>query len=548
VSEAAHPSSGSRAATSSTSSELELIGQLKQQLAGPLFAAVNDQFSNFQNTVLLYQNKLQYAELKIQVLEERLRLVRIAKYGPGSEKLSDAQLELLELEPGVSRVEVQAESERPAVPPAAKTTRQHPGRQELPANLPRVERILKCTPEQCVCKGCGKETVVIGYEESSQLDVEPAKYFVLVSKREKRACKSCEEQGVVSSPLPPRIIEKSLASDQIVIDTVVSKYCDHQPLYRQSAMLERDSGVELSRATLDGWVLKVGELLIPMAAAMRQELLRGTYIQADETPVDVQMHEGRGKNHQAYLWQYSRPGATVVFDFRLGRGRDGPKQFLGQFEGLLQTDGYAAYDQIGGPKMVHAGCWSHAERYFSDTVELNPQDPVATAIVARIDELFAIEAEARRQALSLEARHALRQQQSRPLLDGIRKQVEAARSTALPGGALAKACNYVLTLWDKLTRFREYPELELSNNLAENSMRPVALGRRNWIHVGSPQAGPKIAAILSVVESCRRLKLPVRDHLAAVLPGLADRPIQCLPDLTPAAWVAQHSWNQATGV
>ena len=540
VSEAVHPSSGSTVATSSTSSELELIEQLKRQLAGPLLAAVSDQFSHLQNTVLSYQNKLQYAELKIRVLEERLRLARIAKYGPGSERLSDAQLELLELEPGVSRAEVQGESQRPAVQPSTKTKRPHPGRQELPANLPRVERVLTCTPEQCVCPGCGKETVVIGHEESSQLGVEPAKYFVLVSKREKRACKLCEEQGVVSAPLPPRIIEKCLASDQIVIDTVVSKYCDHQPLYRQSAMLERDSGVELSRATLDGWVLKVGELLIPMAAAMRQELIRGTYIQADETPVDVQMHEGRGKNHQAYLWQYSRPGGTVVFDFRLGRGRDGPKQFLGPFEGLLQTDGYAAYDQIGGPKIVHAGCWSHAERYFSEAVQLNPQDPVATAIVARIDELFAIDAEARCQDLNVEARDALRQQQSRPLLGVIRKQIEVARSAALPGGALAKACNYTLTLWDKLTRFVEYPELELSNNLAENSMRPVALGRKNWIHIGSAQAGPKIAAILSVVESCRRLKLPVRDYLAAVLPGLADLPIQRLPELTPSAWATQN--------
>jgi len=408
------------------------------------------------------------------------------------------------------------------------------------ATLARVERILKCRPEQCVCKGCGKETVVIGYEESSQLDVEPAKYFVLVSKREKRACKSCEEQGVVSAPLLPRIIEKCLVSDQIVIDTVVSKYCDHQPLYRQSRMLDRDSGVELSRTTPDGWVLKVGELLTPMASAMRQELLRGTYIQADETPVDVQMHEGRGKNHQACLWQYSRPGGTVVFDFRLGRGRDGPKQFLGPFEGLLQTDGYAAYDQIGGPKIVHACCWSHSERYFSEAVKLSPQDPVARAIVARIDELFAIDAEARSQRLSLEARDVLRQQQSRPLLDEIRKQIEAARSGALPGGALAKACNYTLTLWNKLMRFLEYPELELSNNLAENSMRPVALGRRNWIHIGSAQAGPKIAAILSVVESCRRLKFPVREYLAAVLPGLADCPIRRLPELTPAAMVTQR--------
>lgn len=129
-------------------------------------------------------------------------------------------------------------------------------------------------------------------------------------------------------------------------------------------ILERDLGLEISRATLDGWILQVGELLIPMAAAMRRELISGTYIQADETPVDVQTREGRGKNHQAYLWQYSRPRGSVVFDFRLGRGRDGPKRFLGQFEGILQTDGYAAYDEIGGLRMVHAACWSHARKQF----------------------------------------------------------------------------------------------------------------------------------------------------------------------------------------
>jgi transposase len=148
---------------------------------------------------------------------------------------------------------------------------------------------------------------VIGYEESEQLDVEPAKYFVVVTKREKRACKSCEELGVQAAPLPPRIIEKSLVSDRVVIDAVVSKYADHCPLYRQSAILERDSGVELSRQTLDGWVMRVGELLVPLAEALRQELLRGTYLQADETPVGVQMHDGNGSNHLAYLWQYGRP-------------------------------------------------------------------------------------------------------------------------------------------------------------------------------------------------------------------------------------------------
>ena len=285
----------------------------------------------------------------------------------------------------------------------------------------------------------------------------------------------------------------------------------------------------------------MGELLIPMVAAMRRELISGSYIQADETPVDVQTREGRGKNHQAYLWQYSRPGGIVVFDFRLGRGRDGPKRFLGHFEGILQTDGYAAYDQIGGPRMVHAACWAHARRQFFEAVRLNPRDPVATPIVARMDELFAIDAEARRRVIGLTGRQALRQERAKPLLEDIRSKIEAAQSMALPASALSKACQYALTLWRKLTRFLEYPELELSNNLAENSMRPVALGRKNWIHIGSPQAGPKVAAILSVVESCRRLKLPVRDYLATVLPGFADLPIHHLQDLTPAAWVAQHS-------
>jgi transposase len=258
--------------------------------------------------IIQLQKKLAWAELKIQVLEAQLRLQRIKKYGPGSEKLSDAQLSLLELEPGVSNVEVQAESVREPLPASTnRKPRPHPGRQELPATLPRVERLIACAPEQCTCKACGQPTAVIGYDVSEQLEVEPAKYFVVVTKREKRACKHCEEGGVAAAPVPARIIEKGLVSDRAVINTVVAKYCDHLPLYRQSAILEREAGVEISRATMDGWVMRVGELLIPIAEAMRRDLLGGTYIQADETTVDVQMHDGRGQNHQAYFWQYGRP-------------------------------------------------------------------------------------------------------------------------------------------------------------------------------------------------------------------------------------------------
>jgi transposase len=381
--------------------------------------------------------------------------------------------------------------------------------------------------------------VVIGYEQSEQLDVEPAQYFVTVTKREKRACKGCAE-GVSAAPLPERIIEKGLVSDRVVIDTLVSKYSDHLPLYRQSAILEREAGVSISRATMDGWVMSVGGLLLPIVVAMGRELVGGGYIQADETTVGVQTHDKSGSNHQAYFWQYGTPGGSVVFDFRMGRGREGPKLFLGQFEGILQTDGYVAYDHTGGPQLVHAACWAHARRKVYEALKLNPDDRVARQLVKRIDELFLIDAEARDAGMTLAERHALRQHRSRPLTAIIKEEMEAAQIAALPASALGKAISYTISLWHKLTRFLEHPELELSNNLAENSMRGVALGRKNWIHIGSEQAGPKVAAILSVIESCRRMKLPVREYLASVLPGLANLPLQRVGEYTPAAWAASR--------
>ena len=214
MSETSNPVTLSTPRASFQTSDAEIIEQLKQQL------------DSTERQLSTTEQRLQYAELKIRVLEERLRLQRIAKYGPGSEKLTNEQLELLELEPGVSNQGVQAEGEREPLSPAGKR-RKHPGRQTLPRDLPRVERVIACTAEQCVCGNCGSETSVIGYERSEQLDVEPAKYFVLVTMREKRACKQCEEGGVVAAPLPPRIIEKSLVSDRVIVDTVVRKYADY---------------------------------------------------------------------------------------------------------------------------------------------------------------------------------------------------------------------------------------------------------------------------------------------------------------------------------
>lgn len=488
----------------------------------------------------MLERELQWARLKIQALQEELRLERIKKYGPQSETLSDLQLELLESEPGVTGEEVEAEAKRePVLSTRERERKPHPGRQSLPKNLPRVEQVVACSDR--TCKHCGTETALIGYDESEQLDVEPARYFVRVVRREKRSCRGCETGSVVMAELAPRIVEKGLASDRVVVETVVAKYCDHLPLYRQAAMLEREAGLEISRATLDGWVMRVGELLQPMVSAMRKDLLRANYLQADETIVPVQMRDKRGADHQAYLWQYGRPGGETVFDFQLGRDRAGPKRFLDQWEGILQTDGYSAYDRVGGRKLVHVGCWAHARRKFVDAVKVNKDDGEAVKMVTRMDALFLVDRHAREQKLTSKERLAFRREHALAWVNEIREECVALSKSTLPKSALGQAVAYTLNMWPKLRRCFDHGEVELSNNLAENSMRPVALGRKNWLHVGSAKSGPKVAAILSVVESCRRLGVSAKDYLLSILPGLSDRTISEAAQLTPERWSAART-------
>ncbi len=306
-------------------------------------------------------------------------------------------------------------------------------------------------------------------------------------------------------------------------------------------MLEREAGVEISRATLDGWVMRVGELLEPVAEAMRDDLLRASYLQADETIVPVQMHDGRGADHQAYLWQYGTPGGETVFDFQLGRGRDGPAKFLKDWNGILQTDGYQAYDQVGGPGLVHVGCWAHARRKFVDAVKVNPKDGAAIAMVTRMDALFLVDRHARQQKLNTEERAALRREHAQTWVDEIHSECRKLRARLLPKSALGEAVNYTLNMWAKLRRCFDHAEVELSNNMAENSMRPVALGRKNWPHVGSAKSGPNVAAILSVVESCRRLQVPLKGYLLAALPGMSGRKYSEVAQLTPAHWTPSRT-------
>jgi transposase len=233
--------------------------------------------------------------LENKLLREEWRLLRIEKFGASSEKLNDEQLALLETEPVVTQSEMKF-SRRPARP----QRREHPGREVLPAHLERREFLIPCPPQQCRCGKCGSFKELIGYETTEVLDKEPGTYFVRVTKREKRACTTCEDQGVVTAPVEPRAFLKAKASDGVIVDVLVKKFVEHQPVYRQCETLDREAGIDISRQTMCGWIMAAGVLLEPVREAMRAELLAGGYIQADETPIDVQDPDTIGKNHQAY--------------------------------------------------------------------------------------------------------------------------------------------------------------------------------------------------------------------------------------------------------
>ncbi len=489
------------------------------------------------------QTRIAGLEKENRLLRETIRLMRLAKYGPKSEKLSGDQLTLLDLEPGVAAPELESEADLPdELKRVGLKERKHAGRNPLPAHLPRREEIIRIEGEERLCECCGSPRCVIGYEEKEVLDVEPAKYFVRVIKREKLACHQCPEGGVATAPTAGSfIVEKGKLSDAFIIDVVIKKYASHLPLYRQAVDLERDFGIELARPTINAAVMAAGELLVPVSAAMKADLLGGSYIQADETPIGVQSKETIGRNHQAYEFQYSRPGGPVVFDFKMSRAREGPAEFLRGYGGILQCDGYTGYDKIGAPGMVRAGCLAHARRKFNDALKLDPADRAAAQVLGLIARLYAVEKEAREGGATAADRLELRTERSAPIFETLKTHIQQIAASALPASQLGQACRYALNQWERLAVFLSDGRIEIDQNLCENAMRPVALGRKNWLHIGSEDAAPKIAAILSIFETCKRLRINLREYLNDVLPKLPAWPINRVAELSPTSWKSSRS-------
>jgi len=477
----------------------------------------------------------------IQLKDEQIRLLNFKIFGPKSEKLSPAQIPLLLQEISLMAGEVEQEAERPEaqkqVPlsPTSKPRPHHPGRDKLPEHLERREEVLPCCPADCHCAKCGAERPVIGYETREELACEPARFWVRVIKREKRGSHCQEEQGVATAAAPAQIVPKGKLSNEFIIEVLVRKYQLHLPVYRQCAALAEDDGIDLSRKTLTDAILAAGSLLRAVVGAQRLELLAGGYIQADETTMPCQTGQKTGRNHRAFVWEFSRPGGIVIFEFRMGRGREGPREFLQGFRGKLQSDGYQAYAQLG-EGIVYVGCGTPVRRGFVDAAKVSPLDPVAPEILARFGELYAVEKEAREGRLSPEARLALRQAKSVPIMAALKTRLVEIRQQIQPGGKLAQACDYALGQWSRWEEYLKDGALEIDNNWCEGSIRPLALGRKNWLHVGSPEAGPKIAAIASIVETCRRLDINLREYLLDILPKLGEWPISRVGELTPTAW------------
>ena len=368
-------------------------------------------------------------------------------------------------------------------------------------------------------------------ERTSQLDWIAPKIIqrVIIRPRYVKA-----EQFAIA-PLPPQPIEQGMVGPGLLAQILVSKYEDHQPLYRQAKMFRRQFAVDLSRKTMGSWVAQAAELLKPVYRVIREDLQRGHYLQADETPIRYLDPDVKGKSQQGYLWTYSRPGGDVLFEWRVSRSRAGPQEFLKNFRGKLQTDGYSAYESLAKDRtdLLLIGCWAHARRGFHEALG---ETKLAAWLVRQIGLLYAVEKELREKNAGPQFRAAIRSWQSRPILARLRRALELVRGRTLPQGLLGQAIDYALKRWEALTRFVDDGVLEIDNNLIENAIRPSALGKKNWLFIGHPEAGERSAVVYTLLGSCRRHGINPFDYLKDLFTRLPAAKITEIGQFTPRAW------------
>jgi transposase len=478
------------------------------------------------------EGELQHAQTKIQALTLELAHLRRLRFAARSEALSAEQRDLFQetLASDLAAAQTELAKQRALVSPAPRRERERAGRQPLPEHLPRIEH--RHEPDSCNCARCGKALVKIGEDVSEQLDVEPARFFVHRHIRPQYACRACA--SVYAAAIPSAVVDAGLAA----VGLIIGKYLDHLPLYRLEQIAARE-GVSLSRSTLAEWVGRIGVALQPLADRLGELLLERTVLHADETPV-AQLDPGNGKTKRAYLWVYrsnvlQTGPPIVVFDYQGSRAGKHAQRFLQGWHGHLMVDDYAGYKELFANGVTELACLAHARReYF----ELNAAQPNAIALQAleRIAALYAIEAHGRE--LDVAARQALRQAQAQPRLQALHEWLLRTRPTVANGGATAKAIDYSLKRWAALRRYATRGDLPIDNNPAENNIRPIALGRKNWLFTGSERAGKRAAAIQSLLATAKLNGLDpaawLRDTLEK-LPTCLNSQIDSLLPLRPQA-------------
>ena len=519
----------------------ELINGLLAQIA-----ANSQQIAEREQTIATKDREILYRQTKIEQLTHEMAVLKRWKFGRSREQLDAGQASLLDetIDADIAAIEEELEQLAPSAK-ADTPTRQQPKRAPLPPELPRVEHHHELDATTCTTPGCGCTLKRIGQDVSEKLDYTPGLFTVERHIRGKWACAKC--QTLTQAPVPAQIIDKGIPTAGLLAQVLVAKYADHLPLYRQEGIFAR-AGMALPRSTLAQWVGVCGVRLQPLVDALKQDILSHAVLHADETLVPM-LKPGNKKTHRAYLWAYA-PGAfedlkAVVYDFCESRSGEHARAFLGTeteqggWQGKLVCDDYSAYKALFTKGIVESGCMAHARRKLFE-LHVNHSSQIAEAGLKLFAQLYAIEREVK--SLNAGQRLKLRQTKARPIADALHDWMRLQRCKITDGSATARALDYSLKRWVALTRYLDDAQLPIDNNWCENQIRPVAVGRNNWLFAGSLRAGQRAAAVMSLIQSAKLNGHDPYAYMKDVLSRLPTHRASQVGDLLP------HRWQPASNI
>ena len=491
------------------------------------------ELTTLRQLVVTLQAALEASQKENTLLRQKVDALVRRLFGASSERIDPAQLELLLQLPALAATPAEGPVQTPSEFSSPRARREHTPR--LPENLPVVEEVLepepvKSQPEAWRC---------IGQEISEQLDYEPARFLRRRIIRRKYVHRADPDRAPLIAALPERLQDRSLAAPGLLAHILVSKYCDHLPLYRQEQIYLRRHQVALPRQTLARWVELAADWLRPIYEHIRTGVLGGGYVQIDETPVRY-LAPGNGQTKQGYLWTAHRPRGDVVYRWETTRAATCLEKLVPiDFTGTIQCDGYAGYGAFANRRssaITLAGCWAHVRRKFYDALEQTPR--TAGWFLRQIQHLYRVEAPLRQHRAGPRLREATRAHQSRPIVERIKKALVLLKASHrhLPQSLLGQAIDYTLGQWPTLEIFLSDGRVEIDNNLVENAIRPTAIGKKNWLFVGAAGAGERSAIIYTLIESCRRREIDPWAYLRDVLTRLPHLTNWQIGQVTPEAW------------